>query len=64
MGIEDGLCSPDPNMAIATAGREAPSIRGNMAAVNLKVFLLAAMAQPRGLDDVHGASAGRIDVRY
>lgn len=58
--IVDGFGRPDPNVAITTSGRKAFAIRRNMTAVHLKVLLLAAVAQPRGLNDVHVGSARRM----
>jgi hypothetical protein len=47
-------------MAVSSCGGEPLAVRGDVAAVDLKVLLLAAVAQPRGLDDVH--DGGRREV--
>lgn len=58
--IVDSLGRPDSDVAITTSGRETLAIGRNMTAVNLKVFLFAAVAQPRGLYDVHVDGARRM----
>lgn len=56
----NGLGRPDADMAITTSSREPPAIGGDMTAVHLEILLLAAMAQPRGPDDVHVSGSRRM----
>lgn len=56
----DGVGGPDPNVSITASGRKALAIGRNVAAVYLEVLLLTAVAQPRGLYDVHVGGVRRM----
>jgi hypothetical protein len=58
--IVDGFGGPNSNVAIAAGRRKTLAIGRDMAAVDLEIFLLAAVAQPRGLYDVHLGGARRM----
>ena len=60
VGVVDGLGRPDAHMAVAARSRDSLAIGRDVAAVDLEVLLLAAVAQPRGLDDAHGGRGAGI----
>lgn len=59
VGVIDGVGGPDAHMAVAARRRDSLAVGRDVAAVDLEILLLAAVAQPRGLDDAHvGGGAG------
>lgn len=60
LGVVNRLGGPDSDVAIAAGGCQAFPIRGDVAAIDLEVLLLAAVAQPRGLYNVHTEDARRM----
>ena len=63
VGVVDSLGGPHTDVTVSSSSCEAFAVRGDVAAVDLEVLLLAAMAQPCWLDDAHCAWAdgGAID---
>lgn len=59
VGVVDGLCRPDAHMAVAARRGYSLAIGRDVAAVDLEILLLAAVAKPRGLDDAHVEESAR-----
>jgi hypothetical protein len=57
--VIDGLRRPDAHMAVAARRGYSLAIRRDVAAVDLEILLLAAVAKPRGLDDAHVEGSAR-----